>query len=469
MVKLGKTAQIYSDKSLKSAMKEALAKYSEYLSDEDKAIFNNFDALVESKEAQIKEALLKIPSARVCSLTENRRHRLSINTNIIFTTKTHTDPETGAESSENVLYYGTEQFNGLPVFVTEKGRLSDIHYTSLSKILESEKYYPRGSYVLLEKHDLLSWLKLFEVGKVTNISKLIDEYKADVAAARKAARANRGPRVAIEYSKLPVFHIRGFGRTLYTFEDVEQKAKETGATIVYSVVKTGWDEEDTISKIKKPTTKEEERSFVIGNIGYIGRSVESVASAIGFDTSNYLFVRIEAVNYKKLKLWNATWTACDDFVKTILTDFVNKAGKIVIRNINGGIFGGVDREDAISILRRINEKINPEYKSYPFYAALTKNLEELSKDEDYRSKNEYQIIQNNYSLRYLFDRFDVKNPISKEEIDGSHDMDAYPLASRMSYRYGDIDFQDHFDMVIDYFASMDKLRAFEEAAASKAE
>jgi len=469
MIKLGKTAQIYSDQSLKRAMKEALEKYSEYLSDEDKVIFNNFDELVESREAQIKEALFKIPSARLCSLTVNRRNRLNINSSTIFSTKTHTDPETGVKSSENVLSYGTDHFNGLPVFITEKGRLSDINYSPLNKLLESDKEYPRGSYVLLEKHDLLNWLKLFEVGKVTNISKMIDEYKANIAAARKAARANRGPHVAVEYSKLPVFHIRGCGRTLYSFEDVEQKAKETGATIVYSVVKTGWHEEDSISKIKKPTTKEEERNFVIGNINYTGRSIETITSNIGFDASNYLFVRIEAANYKRLKLWNAAWTACDDFAKAILTDFVNKAGKIVIRNIKGGIFDGVDRDDAISILKNISENIKPEYKSYPFYTALTKNLEELSKDEDYRHKTEYQIIQNNYSLRYLFGTFNIESPISNESIDGSHDMDAYPLASMMAYRYGSLSLRDNLDRATDYFVSMDKLRAFEEAAASKAE
>jgi len=465
MTKLGKTAQIYSDKSLKRAMKAILENYSTYLSDEDKAIFDNFENVIQQQDNKIKEVLSGLKTVRACDISIGRRDKLNINTRPLFGSR-ELKQDDGTFKKECYLDFGTDHFNGLPVLVTENGRIADIHSIYLPKLLKDGKF-DRCSYIVLEKHDLLPWIKNFDVGKVTNISKMLDAYKAELAEQRKAARAGRVP---VEYSKRAVFHIGEHAKygTLYSFEDVEKKAAEENKTVIYSVVKSGWNENYSFSMITKPTTKEEERNFKVSEISYVCKPVENIMDDLEMDKSEYLFVSIEAANYKALKLWNCkTWIAADDFVKTEVKDVLENFHQVNIRRIKGGMFDGMTRDQASDALEFINAKTSDDQKAMPFYTALTKNLAELASDSDYNSDEVYKLVSNNRYIRELFQILKMESPIVRSEIDDTNSLDAYPMASCFSYQsWNGISFKGCTKEVLGYFTSMDRLAELE---ASKAE
>lgn len=467
MTKLGKTAQIYSDKSLRSAMNAILEKYSEYLTDDDKAIFDNFESVINKQDEKIKTVLSGMKTVRACNIAIGRRDKMNINTYPLFTTKDIKQND-GSFKKENHLDFGTDHFNGLPVLVTEKDRISDIHSAYLPKLLKEENFN-RGSYIVLEKHDLLSWIKNFDVGKVTNISKMIDAYKAELAEQRKAARAGRTP---VEYAKRPVFHIGFHGSKYerqYTFEEIEAKAAEENKTVIYSVVKSGWNEQYSFSMITKPTTKEEEREFKVSEISYVCKPIDNIMKDLNMSTDDYLFVSIEAANYKALKLWNCkTWIAADDFVKTEVKDVLENFAQVNIRSINGGLFTGMSRNQAVDALEFIQKETSDEQKAMPFYAALTKNLADLASDDDYTKNEVYNLISGNRYVSELFQILKMESPIVRSEIDDSASLAAYPMASLFSWSsWSGISFRNNTKEILDYFMSMDRLHAFEEA--SKAE
>lgn len=465
MTKLGKTAQIYSDKSLRRAMKAILENYSTYLSDDDKAIFDNFENVIQQQDNKIKEVLSGLKTVRTCDISIGRRDKLSINTRPLFGSR-DLKQDDGTYKKDYYLEFGTDHFNGLPVFVTENGRGSDIHSTYLPKLLKDGKF-DKCSYIVLEKHDLLPWIKNFDVGKVTNISKMLDAYKTELAEQRKAARAGRVP---VEYSKRPVFHIGECSKYghLYTFEDVEKKAAEENKTVIYSVVKSGWNENYSISLITKPTTKEEERNFKVSEISYVCKPIENIMDDLQMDKSEYMFVSIEAANYKALKLWNCkTWIAVDDFVKTEVKAVLENFHQVNIRRIKGGMFDGMTREQASDALEFINKETSDDQKAMPFYTALTKNLAELASDSDYTSDEVYKLVSGNRYVREIYQILKMESPIVRAEIDDTNSLDAYPMAKCFSYQsWNGISLKGCPEEVFGYFASMDRLAELE---ASKAE
>lgn len=464
MTKLGKTAQIYSDQSLKRAMKAILENYSTYLSDEDKAIFDNFENVIQQQDNKIKSVLSELKTVRACVVSLGRRDNLNIGTSPLFKLR-DVKQDDGTYKKDNYLDFGTDHFNGLPVFVTENGRGADIHSSYLPKLLKDGKF-DRGSYIVLEKHDLLPWIKNFDVGKVTNISKMIDTYKAELSEQRKAARAGYVP---VEYAKRTVFHIgRDRYSTLYSFEDIEKKAAEENKTVIYSVVKSGWNETYSFSMITKPTTKEEERNFKVSEISYVCKPIEQIMDDLKMDKSEYMFVSIEAANYKALKLWNCkTWIAADDFVKTKVKSVLESFHQVNIRRIKGGLFDGMRREEASDALKFINEETSDDQKAMPFYTALTKNLAELASDDDYSTDEVYKLVDRNHYVRELFQLLKMECPIVRTDIDDTNSLDAYPMAKCFSYqRYNSVSFRDSSEEILGYFTSMDRLAELE---ASKAD